>query len=276
MERIDAHQHFWKYDPVRDSWITEDMATIRRDFLPRDLEPLLKENGIDGCVAVQADQSEQETLFLLDLAEKYPFIRGVVGWIDLQAPNVDERLEYYSSFKKLKGFRHILQGEQCRDLMLKVSFKRGIAGLQRYGFTYDILIFPDELGYAKELAAAFPLQKFVVDHLAKPPIKSGKIEEWKEGIKALAAQENVWCKISGFVTEGDWAGWKPADFIPYFETVVNALGIDRILFGSDWPVCLVAAEYKEVFDTVKNYFSSYTSGEQNKFLGQNAIQFYNL
>jgi L-fuconolactonase len=276
MEKIDAHQHFWKYDPVRDSWITNPMARIRRDFLPGDLEPVLKENGIGGCVAVQADQSEQETLFLLDLAEKHAFIKGVVGWIDLQAQNVDERLEYYSRYKKLKGFRHILQGDPSRDLMLKDSFKRGIGCLSKFDFTYDILIFPDQLRFAKELATAFPRQKFVIDHLAKPYIKFEKLDEWRQDIRSLGGLENVSCKISGFVTEADWANWKPQHFIPYFDVVANAFGTNRILFGSDWPVCLVAAEYNEVLDLVKYYFSSSSEEEQEKVFGGNAIRFYNL
>ena len=276
MEKIDAHQHFWKFDPVRDSWITEDMSRIQRDFLPQDLFTVLKENGFDGCVVVQSDQSEEENQFQLDNAEKFDFVRGVVGWVDLQNEKVEERLEYYSSFSKMKGFRHVLQGEPQRDLMLHSDFKRGISFLSKYNFTYDILIFPDQLKFSKQLVAEFPDQQFVIDHLAKPYIQSGEIEGWKKDIEAIAKHPNVFCKISGFVTEADWKNWMAGDFRPYFDIVVNAFGINRIMFGSDWPVCLVAGEYKEVVDITKDYFSSFTHEEQEKFFGGNAVQFYNL
>ncbi|MBS1563799.1 MAG: amidohydrolase family protein, partial [Bacteroidetes bacterium] len=206
MPNIDAHQHFWRFDPVRDSWITDDMSVIQRDFMPEDLEPILKKHGIDGCVVVQSDQSEDETLFQVGNAAKHSFIKGVVGWTDLRAENVTERLSEYSQYNKLKGFRHVLQGEADRALMLQPAFKRGIAALQKYAFTYDILIFPDQLKYSSELVAAFPDQPFVIDHIAKPGIKAGVIDGWKEDMQAIARHENVYCKISGMVTEADWKG----------------------------------------------------------------------
>ena len=276
MQRIDAHQHFWKFDPVRDSWITNEMSVIRNDFFPEHLHPILKENDFDGCVAVQADQSETETNFLLDLAKKTDFIKGVVGWVDLRAENIEERLAHYKQFKKLKGFRHILQGEKDRGFMLQPEFIRGIKALQQFNFTYDILIFPDQLQYTKEFVAMFPEQKFVVDHIAKPYIKDKKIEEWKNDMQEIAGYQNVSCKISGLVTEADWKSWEAKDFTPYLDTVVNAFGTDRIMFGSDWPVCLVAASFREMLDIVKDYFSSFTKQEQDKFFGGNAINFYNL
>lgn len=276
MQKIDAHQHFWKYDPVKDSWITDAMSVLRNDFLPQKLETILKENDFDGCVAVQADQSEAENKFLLDNAAKFHFIKGVVGWIDLRAGNVEERLNYYKKFKKIKGFRHILQGETNRNLMLHESFKRGIGSLKKYDFTYDILIFPDQLQYAKKLVAEFPDQKFVIDHLGKPCIKFKKISNWKKDIKEIAQYENLHCKISGFVTEANWHHWNEEDFRPYIDVVVESFGTNRILFGSDWPVCLVAAKYEEVLEIVKKYFFSFSKNEQEKFFGQNAIEFYNL
>src|SRR5215218_439367 len=197
--RIDAHQHFWKFDRVRDSWITEDMAAIQTDFLPVDLKPLLEENSYDGSIAVQADQSETETKFLIDLATQNSFIKGVVGWIDLRAQHLTERLDYFKQFNVLKGFRHILQAETQRDLMLHPDFKRGIRAINKYGFTYDILIFPDQLKFASQLVAEFGEQKFVIDHLAKPYIKFKKINEWEQDIRQIAAYENVYCKISGLV-----------------------------------------------------------------------------
>jgi L-fuconolactonase len=276
MPRIDSHQHFWRFDPVRDNWITEDMSVIRKDFFPSDLEPLLKENCFDGCVTVQSDQAESENVFQLGNAEKYDFIQAVVGWVDLQSENIEDRLSYYQQHKKLKGFRHVLQGEPRRDLMLKAEFKRGIGLLNKYGYTYDILIFPDQLQYTEELVAEFPDQKFVLDHLAKPYIKNGKIDEWKQDMQRLAQYENLYCKISGFVTEADWKNWKREDFVPYFDVVTEAFGIDRIMYGSDWPVCLVASTYNELVSITTDYFSSFTKDEQEKFFGGNAAKFYNL
>ncbi|HMH23572.1 MAG TPA: amidohydrolase family protein [Puia sp.] len=277
MQSIDAHQHFWKFDPVRDSWITDDMRVIQRDFLPQDLEPVLRGSGLDGCVIVQSDQSEDENEFQLANADKHDFIKGVVGWVDLQSPGVDERLAWWSRFPKMKGFRHVLQGEKDRALMLKPAFKRGIALLKKYGFSYDILIYPDQLGYTRDFVAAFPDQHFVIDHIAKPYIREKKLTgEWKAAIRAVAAHENVSCKISGMVTEADWKNWKPEDFSPYLDTVVEAFGTKRIMYGSDWPVCLVAASYESMLEITSNYFSSFSGDERDAFFGGNAIRFYKL
>jgi L-fuconolactonase len=276
MQKIDAHQHFWKFDPVRDSWITEDMAAIRKDFLPSDLAPLLQQNGFGGCVVVQSDQSEMENAFQLQLAEENDFIKGIVGWVDLQHPHVEERLSYYRRFDKMKGFRHVLQGEAKRDLMLQPEFKRGIGRLNKYGFTYDILVFPDQLGFIKELVAEFPDQRFIIDHLAKPYIKFRKISEWRTDMNELAQFENVWCKVSGMVTEADWMNWSPKDFHPYMDVVVEAFGVNRILFGSDWPVCLIAADYAAVLEIISDYFSGFSKHEQEKIFGNNAVEFYKL
>ncbi len=275
--KIDAHQHFWKFDPIRDSWIGDEMYSIRKDFLPGDLLPVLQDTGIDGCVSVQADQSEEENDFLLDNAARYDFIKGVVGWVDLQHPDVEDRLARYRSFPVLKGFRHVLQGERDRALMLKPAFKRGIGSLKKFGYTYDILIYPDQLGYAREFIAGFPDQPFIIDHIAKPHIKDRYItEEWKDAIRAVAAHGNAYCKISGMVTEADWKHWKPEHLKPYMDTVVEAFGTERILYGSDWPVCLVAADYRQVLQLVQDYFSSFSQDEQAAFFGGNAINFYHL
>ncbi len=276
MNRIDAHQHFWKFEPVRDSWITDEMKIIKKDFLPGDLYPLLQQNNLDGCVAVQADQSDEETRFLIELANENDFIKGVVGWVDLKANDIEKRLEHYKQFKIIKGFRHVLQGEQDRKFMLNAQFKNGIGLLKKNNYTYDILIYIDQLKYIKELVASFPEQKFVIDHLAKPAIKSRSIHEWKSDISAVAKYENVYCKISGMVTEADVNNWKQQDFIPYLDTVIEAFDIDRVMFGSDWPVCLVAASYHNVVEIATNYFSSFSATEQNKFFGVNAVEFYHL
>lgn len=276
MKKIDAHQHFWKFDPLRDSWINEDMKVIQRDFLPSDLEPLLQKNNFAGSVVVQSDQSEEENTFHLTNAEKFDFIKGIVGWVDLQAPNIKDRLEYYSQFKKMKGFRHVLQSEPQRDLMLKPAFMNGIGSLKQYNFTYDILIFENQLQYVPSFVAAFPGQAFVIDHIAKPLIKGGDISDWKAGIAAVAQFENVHCKISGMVTEAGWNDWKKEDFKPYLDAVLEAFGINRIMFGSDWPVCLVAGNYEEVAGIVEDYFSSFSQEEQDKVFALNATRFYNL
>ncbi len=276
MLKIDSHQHFWRFDPVRDSWITDEMSVIQRDFLPPDLQPLLNQNGIDGCVAVQADQSEEQNAFLLELAAAHPFIKGIVGWIDLRAENISETLDFYKGYQTIKGFRHVLQGEQDRALMLKPEFKRGIKALGEAGYTYDILIFPDQLGYTNEFVAAFPDQKFVIDHIAKPYIKDGKIDDWKHAIKEVAMHENVYCKVSGMVTEANWQNWKELDFKPYLDSVFEAFGPGRLMFGSDWPVCNVAGGYEKAAGIVTNYTASLSENEQQLFWGKNAIEFYNL
>lgn len=274
--RIDSHQHFWKYNEVRDSWIDDTMSAIQKNFLPEDLKPVLQANNIDGSIIVQSDQSKEENVFQLANALQHNFIKGVVGWIDLQADNVGEQLAYYQEFQKLKGFRHILQGEKQRDFMLRPDFRRGLSQLKPFGYTYDILIYPDQLKYTVEFVQEFPAQLFVLDHLAKPYIKDRKIEEWKKDIQKLAAFENVYCKISGMVTEADWDNWVIQDFSSYLEVVVEAFGMKRVMYGSDWPVCLVAASYDQVLGLVQNFFSKFSQDEQNLFFGMNAAKFYNL
>jgi L-fuconolactonase len=276
MLRIDSHQHFWKFDPVRDSWIDESMKLIQKDFLPSDLLPLLMSNGIDGSVAVQSDQSKAENEFLLELARANPFIKGVVGWVDLQADDIEEQLQELSRFKTLKGFRHVLQGEPDPAFMLRPAFLKGIHHLNRYGFTYDILIYPRHLANAAEMVAAFPDQPFVIDHLAKPLIKDQVIEDWKKDMLRMAAFENVHCKISGMVTEANWNSWTKEDFRPYLDVAFELFGSKRILFGSDWPVCLVAGSYERMLEIVTDYIAEFTLQEQADFWGGNAVSFYNL
>ena len=276
MLKIDAHQHFWIFDAIRDSWITDDMHVIRLDFLPHDLQYVLHENGMDGCIAVQAHQSEEQNAFLLHLTEGNDFIKGIVGWVDLQAEDIEARLEFYSHTRLMKGFRHVLQGESNRALMLEPAFKRGISLLNKYNFTYDILIFPDQLKYAAQLVQEFPQQKFVLDHIAKPDIKSNKIGEWAADIKQLAVNKNVYCKVSGMVTEADWHNWTNDTFTKYLDVVFNAFGTERIMFGSDWPVCLVAAEYSAMKAIVGEYVQQFTAAEQDMIFGGNAVSFYNL
>lgn len=274
--KIDSHQHFWIFDPIRDSWIDDSMKVIQRDFMPLDLQPALQKNGLDGCVVVQSNQSEEENEFQLKNAGAYDFIKGIVGWVDLRSSNIEERLEYYSQFPAIKGFRHVLQGEPQRDLMLQPAFMNGIRKLKTFGYTYDILIFPDQLGYTKEFVQAFPDQPFVIDHIAKPAIRDKQISDWKKDMAEIARFDNVYCKISGMVTEANWSGWSNDTFKPYIDAIVEQFGTKRIMYGSDWPVCQVAASYDEVFNIVKEYFSSFSSEEQDLFFGKNATAFYNL
>lgn len=273
---IDAHQHFWQYDANRHAWISEEMKVIQRDFLPEDLAPILQKNGINGCIAVQADQTLAETDFLIDLAKKYDFIKGVVGWVDLRADDVDDVLEQYAENKIVKGFRHIVQSETDIEFMLRPKFKAGISALGLFDFTYDILIFHDQLDQAIQLVKFFPDQKFILDHIAKPDIKSGEYADWQKNIKKLALHQNVFCKISGMVTEAEWKIWKPTDFKIYLDTVVKAFGTDRLMYGSDWPVCLVAASYEEQLGIVSNYFAGFSTLEKKKIMGGNASKFYKI
>lgn len=272
--RLDAHQHFWHYDPVKDGWITDGMSVLKRDFLPEHLMPELAAHGLGGCIAVQADQSEKETLFLLELAEDYPAIRGVVGWADLRNENCAAQLEYFSQFARLCGFRHIVQAEPDDDFMLREDFLRSIGYLTEFHFTYDILIYPRQLGAAIKLVETYPDQPFVIDHIAKPLIKDKVLTPWEQQIKVIATNPNVYCKVSGLITEADWHAWQPDDFKPYLDIVFAAFGIDRIMFGSDWPVCLLAGSYQRVIELIEDYTRGFTAEEKEKTFGLNAMRFY--
>lgn len=274
-QRIDSHQHFWIFDPVRDSWIDESMQRIQRDFLPEDLFLALNKNQFEGCVAVQADQTEAQTHFLLDLAKQNDFIKGVVGWVDLLDKNISERLEFFSDEKKLKGFRHVVQGE-ADDFMLRPDFRNGIEALKAFDYTYDILIFHRQLPAAIDLANRFPNQAFVLDHIAKPDIKSGDIQSWKKNIAELAKTENVMCKISGMVTEANWKTWTADDLKPYLDVVFENFTPNRLLFGSDWPVCLVASEYDLLVKTLEDYMAQLPIEQQEMIWSGNAKKFYKL
>jgi len=273
---IDSHQHFWKYEPVKHSWIDDDMSVIRRNFSPSDLAKVYQENGIDGCVAVQADQTLEETDFLIDLASINNFIKGIVGWVDLRAENIENVLEKYSTDKIVKGFRHVVQGEVDHNFLLRPNFSRGISLLEKHNFTYDILVFPHQLGSVLEFVKKFPHQKFVIDHIAKPYIKDGYFEGWATMMTAIGKHENVSCKMSGMVTEAEFNIWTPEQINPYMDTVLEAFGSKRILFGSDWPVCLVAGNYSKIKKLTTDFISQLSKIEQNSIMGNNAIEFYNL
>jgi L-fuconolactonase len=274
--KIDSHQHFWRYDAARDAWITDSMAILKRDFLPEHLAVELTANGIDASIAVQADQSENETTFLLDLAENNERIAGVVGWVDLLSSRVSERLEYFSHFSKLRGFRHIAQAEPDDRFLAREQFVKGIAQLRAFGFTYDVLIYPRQLPAAVDLVTRLPEQRFVIDHMAKPEVKSAKTSPWAAQMREIAQNKNVFCKISGLVTEADWKHWKADDFKPHLDVVFSAFGADRLMFGSDWPVCLLAATYEQVKQLIDNYVKEFSQSDQEKIFGGNAARFYGL
>jgi L-fuconolactonase len=282
MTRIDAHQHFWKYDPPEFSWVTDNMAVLRRDYLPDELARELAANGMDASIAVQSSQSEKGTSFLLNLAVMHSKIAGVVGWVDLRAPNVRDRLREYSRYEKLRGFRHIVQAEPDDRFLLREDFLRGLACLKEFHFTYDILIYPQQLPAAVELAKRMPDQPFVVDHIAKPLIKAREIDSWSRQMRELAAGPNVFCKVSGLVTEADWSNWRPDDFKPYLDVVFDAFGPDRLMFGSDWPVCLIAGTYSQVKHLVEDYLAQRVTSESEKqkialaIFGETATLFYGI
>ena len=273
---IDAHQHFWHYDPQRHAWIDDRMQALRRDFLPRDLAPILQRNGMDGCIAVQADQSEAETDFLLEQSRQYAFIKAVVGWIDLRSEAIRERLDHYQQYPKLKGFRHVVQDEPDPGFLLREDVRKGIEAVGEYGYTYDLLVFPKQLKAALQTVRALPQQQFVLDHIAKPAIAAGKLESWRTLIQELAALPNVYCKVSGLVTEARWADWQYEDFVPYLQVVTEAFGPDRLLFGSDWPVCLLAADYERMKAIVDRYTRDWSATERAGFFGGNASKAYRI
>jgi L-fuconolactonase len=276
MQKFDSHQHFWIYHPVKDSWITTDMAVIQHDFLPADVFPLMEQNAVSDCIAVQADQSEQETVFLLDLAAKHTFIKGVVGWVDLRANDIEERLKFFSNYPAVKGFRHIVEAEADLNFLLDEQFKKGISLLSKYQFTYDLLVRTGHLSMAIQLVKEFPDQRFVIDHLAKPNIRLNQLEDWKEGLESIAQYPNVYCKVSGFCTEADWLNWKAEDIIPYLDVVFKLFGPDRVMFGSDWPVCLLAGGYQKTVQVLETYLEQFPLPDQQKFWTNNTKTFYRI
>jgi L-fuconolactonase len=273
---IDSHHHHWKYNLEDYGWMDDSMKLLQQDYLPEDLEPLLKKTGVSGTVVVQARQSLEETEWLLELARENSFIHGVVGWVDLCSPGLEEQLEQYAAYPELVGVRHVLHDEPEDNFMLKPDFKRGISQLQKHGLVYDLLLFPKHLSRASQLVKDFPEERFVLDHLGKPFIKSGQLQPWEADIKELAALPNVWCKLSGMVTEADHKSWKQEDFLPYMAVVLNSFGTDRVMLGSDWPVCNLAGTYQEVMEIALEFINSLNSTERKKLQYQNAIDCYQL
>ncbi|SEG17221.1 amidohydrolase family protein [Sphingobacterium lactis] len=274
--RIDAHQHFWLFDQERDAWITAAMERIQRNFLPNDISMTLKENGFDGVVAVQASQSLQENRFLLELAQVYKLIKGIVGWVDLRSPEVEQQLAQFADQDLIKGYRHVVEGEEDPDFLHRDEFLRGIAALTEHGYTYDLLIRPWHYESTLKCVAANPQQAFMLDHIAKPPIKTQEFSAWAAFIEKLASFSNVHCKVSGLGTEADWKHWKLDHFTEYLEHVFGCFGKGRLVFGSDWPVCLLAGEYSDSLNIVEHHLRDFSSEELAGFWGDNAVKFYGL
>lgn len=274
MMRIDSHQHFWKYDAAEYPWIGAG-TPLQRDWLPADWHQAAAAMGMQASVAVQARQTIQESRWLLELAEEHPSIVGVVGWVDLRSERVDEDLAALSQNRKFVGVRHVVQAESS-DFMLQPEFLRGLARLQQFNLAYDLLLFPKHLPSAIKVAAQLPQQRFVLDHIAKPMVRAGIINPWKEDLRELARHPNVFCKISGLVTEGKLDRWRAEDFRPYLDIVIDAFGEERVMFGSDWPVCLLAGSYERVYALAADYFAQFSGEAQEKFFGGNAAKFYRL
>jgi L-fuconolactonase len=274
--RIDSHQHFWHYSPTEHTWMSDSMSAIRRDFLPEDLQPLLASLNFDGCIAVQARQSLEETRWLLDLADRFSFIKGVVGWLDLCSPELPYQLEQFARHPKLLGVRHVVQDEPDDEFVLRPEFRRGIAQLREFDLIYDLLLFPKHLPAAVRLVEEFPDQPFVLDHIAKPSIAQGLISPWREHLQWLAQFPNVSCKLSGMVTEAKWQQWQPEDYRPYLDTVSEAFGSNRLMIGSDWPVCLLSSDYASTMQLVIEYIQQFPEEAQASILGGNCARFYGI
>lgn len=274
--RIDAHQHFWLYDEDKDAWITDEMRILRRNFLPTDISETLKKNGFDGAVAVQADQSHKETEFLVELSEFFKLIKGIVGWVDLRSEAIEEYLAHFSKYPIIKGFRHIIEAEHEGNFLIRDDFQRGIEALTTYNYTYDLLIRPRHYASTLICVQNNPNQKFMLDHIAKPAIKTQEFEDWAMFIDQLSKYPNVYCKISGLATEAEWGKWKLDHFTQYIEHVISSFGKDRVCFGSDWPVCLVAASYEESIQIVDQKLGGFTQDEAAGFWGGVATEFYGL
>ncbi len=273
--RVDTHVHFWQYEKKKDDWITDNMKVLKQDYVPENLTPILRRNEIDGCIAVQASQTELETHFLVELAGTHENIKGVVGWINLQDKNIEERLRYFSQYPIIKGWRHVVQAEP-EGFFVREEFLRGIRALAPYNYAYDILIYHHQLKAVREFVSRFPGQKFVLDHCAKPDILNRKIDDWKTLMHEISKNENVYCKLSGLLTEANWKHWKPADIYPYFDVVFDAFGVDRLMFGSDWPVILLAGSYVQWKSLIEKYMENLKVEEKDKVFEDNAKRFYNL
>ncbi|MFC3161559.1 L-fuconolactonase [Chryseobacterium arachidis] len=272
---IDSHVHFWKFDPIRDAWITNEMTVIQRDFLPEDFSLYINENQIEGCIAVQADQSDEETAFLLNLAKENSFIKGIVGWVDLTCEKLEESLQQYQSEKLIKGFRHIAEGEDI-GFLLKENVFHGIKKLHQFNYTFDILLRQHQLSDAVKLSEKLPDQPFILDHCGKPNLATNDLRDWKENISELAKNPNMFCKISGLLTQGNWNLMDEKSIFETLDFIFNQFGIERLVFGSDWPVMLLGGNYVLWLELISKYLTQFSKEEQELFYFRNALKFYNL
>jgi L-fuconolactonase len=272
---IDSHVHFWKYNKTDLPWIDKNMKILQKDYLPSELELTLKRNHVDGCIAVQAMTEEVETRFLAELANTHPVIKGVVGWTDLRANNVEKKLTEFKEYTPIVGIRHIVQSEPD-DFLYDENFRRGVSLLKEFGYTYDILIFPRQLKAATDFVRVFPEQTFILDHCAKPDVKNKEMEIWRKGITDLAMFPNVYCKLSGLITEATWKEWSPGDFYPYLDVVFESFGVERLMFGSDWPVMLLSGIYVQWKSLLEKYMENFLEEQKEAVFGLNASRAYGI
>jgi L-fuconolactonase len=273
---IDSHQHFWQVGHFDYPWMSPDVKVLYRDYLPSTLEPILKESGVAKTVLVQASNSLAETYWLLSLAEHRPFIAGVVGWVDLKDPDMEQELEVLTANPKFKGVRHLVESEAADDWLVQPSVLRGLRVLEKLRVSYDLLVHTRHLKHVETVAQACPNLRLVIDHMAKPPIASGEIAEWARALKEVSAYPNIWCKLSGLVTEANWTSWTIADLRPYVERALEFFGPKRLMFGSDWPVCLLAASYVQVLETFRSLLAGLAEEDRSRVFGENVWEFYSL
>lgn len=274
--RIDAHQHFWQFDPIKHGWIDESMQAIRKSFSPFDLQKEIASVGIEGTIAVQADETEKENSYLLNLSDENDFIKAIVGWIDLKAVDAIERMQYWKIHNKIKGFRCIMQGQEDSSYLTNKDFLENVKKLAPYGYTYDLLVYHKQFPSLIKFVEKLPDNRMILDHLGKPDIKNKDIKEWKANLKIIAQHPGIYCKLSGMITEADYERWTYEDLKPYLETAAEYFGVDRICFGTDWPVCLLAGSYTQVYEIIEKFSNQLTSDEKNKLLGLNTMKFYTI
>jgi L-fuconolactonase len=273
---IDSHQHFWQVGRFDYPWMTPDVEVLYQDYLPTQLEPVLSESGVVQTVLVQASNSLAETYWLLSLAERYPFIAGVVGWIDLKDPEMEQELEALTSNPKFRGVRHLVESEPDDDWLVQASVLNGLRVLEKHSVPYDLLVHTRHLKHVKTVAETCPNLNLVIDHMAKPPIASGEITAWATALKEAASYPNVSCKLSGLVTEANWTAWTTEDLRPYVERALEFFGPKRIMFGSDWPVCLLAASYDRMLESFQLLLADLSEEDRNRVFGGNSFEFYRL
>ncbi len=274
--KIDAHQHFWKYNPVKHYWLGGDMTILKHDFLPEDLETILKNNGFDGTIAIHSEHNLEDTNFLLGLAGNHEFVKGVVGWVDLRASNLQEILEMYSLNSKFVGVRHLLAYDPDPEIMDNQEFINGVKALSKFNLTYDVVVKPNRLDDAANFIRKIPEVKFVLDHMGNPKIRNMHSQDWKKAIKTIASIDHVYCKISGLITESHWTEWEYVNLVPYLDHALECFGPNRLIFGSDWPTCRLAGTHSEVTGVAENFVKSLSASEKNAIMGQNAVDFYQL